>query len=336
MAKIKSKFTFLTLTYNHENYIFEHLESIKYQIENYGKDLEFQLLIADDCSKDKTIEYIEFWVSLNKNIFIQIDIISDVKNKGTCYNFTKVWDRIIGDNCKICAGDDIYSVNNLFNYYTEIEKYQLIGGLQLNLIDNILLNPKFTNFNIIASNEIYKEVDFIDRLKGINVINTPNSINSIECYKKKSISEFINKFKVTEDFSLHIGMAEIFKPLQFKQILSVFVYYRRTNSSAFIIKNQDFNNDKVELFNYLMSISTRSERFLLKNRKRTFQLKNRIFGRLLNLNYYVYLIRIFIHLADIIKKYSTIKINIQDHQEYYNLILNKSNELVELYKLLKT
>ena len=30
--------TFLTITYNHEDFIIQHLESIKFQIENFGGD----------------------------------------------------------------------------------------------------------------------------------------------------------------------------------------------------------------------------------------------------------------------------------------------------------
>jgi hypothetical protein len=36
-------FTFVTITYNHEKYIIEHLESIKYQIENFSKGKQDEL-----------------------------------------------------------------------------------------------------------------------------------------------------------------------------------------------------------------------------------------------------------------------------------------------------
>ena len=52
-------FAFLVLAYNHELFIIDHLESIKFQILTYGKGLEIDLIINDDC-------HIKFSVSFNK------------------------------------------------------------------------------------------------------------------------------------------------------------------------------------------------------------------------------------------------------------------------------
>ena len=49
----KNHFVFVTLTFNHEKYIIEHLESIKYQVENYGQKFSTKIVINDDCSSDK-------------------------------------------------------------------------------------------------------------------------------------------------------------------------------------------------------------------------------------------------------------------------------------------
>ena len=52
------EFTFGVFTYNQEQFIFENLESIKYQIEKYGGGTSFSLVMSDDCSQDNTVVYL--------------------------------------------------------------------------------------------------------------------------------------------------------------------------------------------------------------------------------------------------------------------------------------
>ncbi|WP_288927434.1 glycosyltransferase, partial [uncultured Trichococcus sp.] len=59
-------FTFVAITYNHEKYIIEHLESIKYQIENFSKGKQVNLVISDDGSMDNTMLYAQQWIERNK------------------------------------------------------------------------------------------------------------------------------------------------------------------------------------------------------------------------------------------------------------------------------
>ena len=48
-------FTFIVITYNHEEFILEHLESIKFLINHYGHGINFTISVADDASKDNTL-----------------------------------------------------------------------------------------------------------------------------------------------------------------------------------------------------------------------------------------------------------------------------------------
>ena len=65
-------FTFVTITYNHEKYIIEHLESIRYQIENYSEGKKMNLIVSDDGSVDNTMRYAQQWVERNKNLFSEV------------------------------------------------------------------------------------------------------------------------------------------------------------------------------------------------------------------------------------------------------------------------
>lgn len=329
---VRMKFTFLSITYNHENYIMEHLESIKYQILNFGIGMDFQLIIADDCSRDKTIEYVQYWISKNENLFWQVNIVSDSINRGTCHNFTKVWELVEGDFCKTCAGDDVYSCNNLFSYFSDLKGNELVSGIPLMLIDGAVIKSKGAIFHILASDVLYKKKNFYTRLEKISVINTPNIITPVKCYKNKNLFEFIRKYRVTEDFPLLIKMSEEYNPLKFMQIPEVFIYYRRTDNSTYIIKNESFNNDKVEIFEYLISkATTRFEKFMLKNRLKCFIMTNKYFRRILNLNYYSYGAKVMFHFISIWKEYKKVNLDIASHQQHMNYIIDSSKAVLESY-----
>ena len=64
----KMKISIIVLLYNHERYIQECLESIKYQTEKYNcnKAHTVQVIIADDASSDGSKKAVEDWSSRNK------------------------------------------------------------------------------------------------------------------------------------------------------------------------------------------------------------------------------------------------------------------------------
>ena len=108
------EFTFGMLTYNQESYVFEHLESIKYQILNCGKDVKVYFVLSDDASKDNTVKYVQMWLDTNKELFAGIKIVAKESNNGIVSNFLTILDNIHTSNYKILAGDDLYYKNNVF------------------------------------------------------------------------------------------------------------------------------------------------------------------------------------------------------------------------------
>ena len=107
------EFTFGVLCYNQENFILEHLESIRYQIENYGKGYEINLVIADDCSTDSTVVVAKKWVSKYRKLFKDVDILVPEKNQGIVKNEIALLKSIKTNNFKTLAGDDLYYKNNV-------------------------------------------------------------------------------------------------------------------------------------------------------------------------------------------------------------------------------
>ena len=109
----KRKFTFAMLTYNQEKYVVEQLESIKYQVLNYGNDFQVYFLLCDDASSDSTVRIAKKWVEKEK-IFDDCNFIVSLKNKGLVNNYIIALKNIKTDLFKLLGGDDLYYKNNVF------------------------------------------------------------------------------------------------------------------------------------------------------------------------------------------------------------------------------
>jgi len=66
MPKKSKSFAFLVLCHNQEDYIIEHLESIKYLSLKYGHNIDKDIIINDDFSNDSSPELIKTWLYKNK------------------------------------------------------------------------------------------------------------------------------------------------------------------------------------------------------------------------------------------------------------------------------
>ena len=59
--------SFVVTSYNYEKYILETLESIKSQTYK-----NFEIIVVDDCSKDKSCDIVEDFISNNQNLKITL------------------------------------------------------------------------------------------------------------------------------------------------------------------------------------------------------------------------------------------------------------------------
>lgn len=91
------------ITYNHEKYIAEAIEGVF----NQEVDFEVELLIADDCSTDRTGEIIkEFLGNHPKGNWIKYT--RHDQNKGMMHNFIWAMEQCEGDYIALCEGDDYW------------------------------------------------------------------------------------------------------------------------------------------------------------------------------------------------------------------------------------
>lgn len=93
------KVSVIVLTYNHENFILPCLKAIAEQ--RFG---DFEVVISDDCSTDKTPEIASKFAKENPKFrFIQTE-----KNLGPAGNFQFALKKCQGELLAICEGDDLW------------------------------------------------------------------------------------------------------------------------------------------------------------------------------------------------------------------------------------
>lgn len=90
------------VSYYAENTIIDTLESIKKQT---YKNIE--LIVSDDCSKDRTIEVVSEWFLKNNSRFVRTKLLTVEKNTGVCDNLNRGLKECHGLWVKVIAADDI-------------------------------------------------------------------------------------------------------------------------------------------------------------------------------------------------------------------------------------
>jgi len=95
------------ITYNHENYIADAIDSFLMQQTNF----DFEILVGEDCSKDNTKGIVEKYM---KEYPGKIRLITSEHNVGAKKNFLRLIENSIGKYIAICEGDDFW-----------IDKYKL-------------------------------------------------------------------------------------------------------------------------------------------------------------------------------------------------------------------
>lgn len=188
--------SFAVFMYNEEQYIIDTLESIKYQVENYGKEERVRLVLSDDCSKDRTVEFVELWLRENAKLFDEIVRIYGEKNEGTCKKYNDVVSQVREGNYVVIAGDDLFCKDNVFN--------------KIKLLDNkdIVMNPVliFDESGIIKKKKAYTAVTYQSivtnkSLRWETKLGSPILNGAIQRREliTPRVTEFCARFKLVDD-----------------------------------------------------------------------------------------------------------------------------------------
>lgn len=156
----------LMITYNHQDYISEAINSVINQITNFN----FRLLIFNDCSYDLTEEKILKCLN-HKNDRLSIIYENNVENLGFSLNGLKSLSKAKSKYIAFCEGDDYWIDSNKLqkqvDFLNENNNYVLCASNSRILRNSILLDEdksisylkdKTLNFSNLISDFTYNQI----------------------------------------------------------------------------------------------------------------------------------------------------------------------------------
>ena len=235
-------FTFFILAYNQEDMIVETLESIKYQIEKYGKNISCNLIVIDDCSKDSTVTVVRKWTEQNAYLFNEIDIHVNEQNQGVVNNHNWGLDHIKTKYFKELAGDDLFSSGNFFKIYDGFDDRTVRSYVCTELCgDRIVYDDmrlKLYYYNKLHKRE--KKYDLVAMRAGM-FFHTPSTIFTKDLYDFCECRKFNSKFRNFEDDPSWYMMVKKHDDISIEFIDDIIVLYRIHEKSISTSKTSEFS-----------------------------------------------------------------------------------------------
>lgn len=167
MNSSEIKVSILSITYNHEKYISQAIESFLKQKTNF----KFEIVIADDASTDNNQSIIKDYHQKYPEI---INPILREQNVGMNYNFSDAIKKCKGKYIALCEGDDYWTdpikLQKQVDFLEANPEYGMVST-DINLIDE-KGDLMADNSTVIRQRKLRKEiVGFYDLLQ-VNYINT--------------------------------------------------------------------------------------------------------------------------------------------------------------------
>ena len=215
----------VVVTYNSAATILESLESFKSQTYN-----NLELIISDDCSRDKTLVLCREWIETNRESFALVKLLTSEKNTGVCANLNRGVRASNGVYIKTIAGDDILENHAISTFVDEASSghYDLLCSRTVSFpeSDRAKRNQSFMN-----DNQYYwlsKAPDELYRYSLVrHILPGPSIFYSRDLYER--IGGFDERFPMTEEWPFEI---KAFKVANFHFINETLVKYRISGESA--------------------------------------------------------------------------------------------------------
>ena len=171
----------LSITYNHEKYIAQAIDSFLMQ----ETDFDFEIVIGEDCSTDNTRQIINQYKEKYPE---KIKLLTSASNVGPNHNFLRTFEACQGKYIALCEGDD---------YWIDPLKLQK----QVDFIDNeINVSLVCTDFIFLYNNGETENVNEPKKTKFVTKDLTLDWIPSTRTYLFKNYKEdmiyFLNKYKI--------------------------------------------------------------------------------------------------------------------------------------------
>lgn len=233
----------IVVTYNSEKFILETLESVKEQ--SYR---ELEIIIADDSSKDKTVEKVEKWIEKNRENFNNIVLLKNKVNIGISKNIQRALEKCKGEYIKVIAGDDLLKSNCILDNYNFAKS---------NGSDFVFSNGD--KFKVVNSKKIYIEELISKKKKGF--FKLPNEEKLIKLstetfmyaptafIRRKVLLEmggFVTKYRMLEDTPTWIKAIKLNKKIDYLDIKTVEYRIHENSISNSELRREVYNVEIVK------------------------------------------------------------------------------------------
>lgn len=224
-------FTFGICTFNSELFIAETLESIKYQIQEYGKGKKMSLIVSDDHSTDSTLEIVNNWISKNEDYFESTMVLTSSINKGIASSFCELLRNIKTEYFIKIDGDDLICSDNIFEKCIGISKNEMriyfpfkfnsekVYADEVDICNFIKYSGKQSNHK--------KDLRLFEMLKPFN---TPEVVLGRMCFTDDCL-KFVEEFTQFEDDTSLYYVLKHNTQMKMKFIIEPLVLYRVHNKS---------------------------------------------------------------------------------------------------------
>lgn len=251
MKNIQPTISVLVITFNHEKYIRQCLNSIVTQI----LDDSFEIIIVDDSSNDNTVAIIkEMFLSKYKNI----TLVEREKNIGPMPNVFDGYKRCKGEFIAVCEGDDYW-----------LSQYKL--QIQLNAIKNyaeskIVFSPSLADIDFLSSSYLlnyYGDKEILFKIDDV-IINRGAFMQTASIMFERSILDLLPPWLINMSGGDYVTkvVASYSGALYVPQILSV---YRMNSIGSWSQKMKNDISYLVKSLQEIWKVSYLLENYLIED-----------------------------------------------------------------------
>lgn len=217
-------FTFVTLSYNQQDYIIEHLESIKRIVKCYASKISIDFILADDASNDQTVRIAKEWLYSNDGLFRNSSVLENSKNLGVVRNFLNALNCVQTEHFKYLAADDKFLCADIFSLYDDIGNNLIITPITpFGNINSKAIKYFKKNFCLIRSTKSSAKMRSL--LQYENFLPTPGVFIPGEFFHDPNFREFLLQFHNVEDYPMFCYFLDEYK-CGIKVLDTCYVAYR--------------------------------------------------------------------------------------------------------------
>lgn len=272
----------IVMSYNSQHCILNTLQSIEYQITNYGKSHSTLITIVDDFSLDNSQKIIQNWIdnSTIQTANCTVNFFENTYNLGLKNNYLKCVSLIETSRFYIISGDDLFYRNNIYRFLDFANDYDVVFSPNITIRSNLI----YYDHNFL---KVFKITKDSNKVKSILSKKNPFSSSGSRISSKILLSQdfhnyYLNDIKYQEDYATWSFVFSSIKNIKIGFYFDVIEIYRPGYG-----RGENYGSEIKELVRFYFSfVSNVVFNFELykKHRNRMFPIKSSVQSFLFEIN----------------------------------------------------